>query len=93
MTTAQDGGRVDSLAHRPPLPPGYAPGTHLFLCITSTITTDDQQDATILIYFKSALRVSGDVFAHHQEHITVSTLVLAYATPTSSNISGHYQKL
>ena len=28
MTTAQDGGRVVSLKHRPPLPPGNAPGTH-----------------------------------------------------------------
>ena len=29
MTTAQDGGKVLSLTHRPPLPPGNAPGTHL----------------------------------------------------------------
>jgi hypothetical protein len=28
MTTAQDGGKVVSLNHRPPLPPGNAPGTH-----------------------------------------------------------------
>ena len=28
MTTAQDGGRVVSLTHRPPLPPGNSPGTH-----------------------------------------------------------------
>jgi len=28
MTTAQDGGKVVSLRHRPPLPPGNAPGTH-----------------------------------------------------------------
>jgi hypothetical protein len=28
MTTAQDSGNVVSLAHRPPLPPGNAPGTH-----------------------------------------------------------------
>ena len=28
MTTAQDGGKVVSLAHWPPLPPGNAPGTH-----------------------------------------------------------------
>jgi hypothetical protein len=30
MTTAQDGGKVVSLTHRPPLPPGNAPGTHFF---------------------------------------------------------------
>ena len=28
MITAQDGGKVVSLTHRPPLPPGNAPGTH-----------------------------------------------------------------
>ena len=28
MTTAQDDGKVVSLKHRPPLPPGNAPGTH-----------------------------------------------------------------
>jgi len=29
MTTAQDGGKVVSLTHRPPLPPGNTSGTHL----------------------------------------------------------------
>jgi hypothetical protein len=28
MTTAQDGGKFVSLTHRPPLPPGNAPGSH-----------------------------------------------------------------
>ena len=28
MTTAQDGGKVVSLTHPPPLPPGNAPDTH-----------------------------------------------------------------
>jgi hypothetical protein len=28
MTTAQDGGNVVSLTHRPPLAPGNTPGTH-----------------------------------------------------------------
>ena len=28
MTTAQGGGKVDSLTHRAPLPPGNTPGTH-----------------------------------------------------------------
>jgi len=31
VTTAQDGGRVVSLTHRPRLPPGNIPGTH-FCC-------------------------------------------------------------
>ena len=29
ITTPQDGGKVVNLTHRPPLPPGNAPGTHL----------------------------------------------------------------
>jgi hypothetical protein len=29
LTTAQDGGKDVSLTHRPPLPPGNAPGTHI----------------------------------------------------------------
>jgi hypothetical protein len=28
VTTAQDGGKVVSLTHRPPLPPGNTPGAH-----------------------------------------------------------------
>ena len=28
VTTAQDGGKVVSLTHRPPLPPGNTPRTH-----------------------------------------------------------------
>jgi len=28
MTTAQIGGKVVSVTHRPPLPPGNPPGTH-----------------------------------------------------------------
>jgi hypothetical protein len=28
MTTAQDGGKIVILTHRPPSPPGNAPGTH-----------------------------------------------------------------
>jgi len=28
MKTAQDGGKIVSLMHRPPLPPGNTPGTH-----------------------------------------------------------------
>jgi hypothetical protein len=31
MTTAHDGGKVVSLTHRPPLPPGNAPGTQFCL--------------------------------------------------------------
>jgi len=37
---------------------------------------NNQQDALyrLIYYLKSALHVSGDVFAHHQEHLTVFTV-------------------
>ena len=37
---------------------------------------NNQQDALcrIIYYSKSALHVSGDIFAHHQEHLTVFTV-------------------
>jgi hypothetical protein len=31
MKTAQEGGKVVSLTHRPHLPPGNSPGTHFYL--------------------------------------------------------------
>jgi hypothetical protein len=34
MTTAQDGDKVVSLTHRPPLPPGNSPGTHFCYRLT-----------------------------------------------------------
>jgi hypothetical protein len=36
----------------------------------------NQQDAIyrLIYYSKSALHVSGDIFAHHQEHLTVFTV-------------------
>jgi len=37
---------------------------------------NNQQDALyrLIYYSKSAVHVSGDVFAHHQEHMTVFTV-------------------
>ena len=36
MTTAQDGGKVVRLTHRPPLTPGKVPGTHFCWRLEST---------------------------------------------------------
>ena len=36
-------------------------------------TTNEMQVYRLIYYFWSALRVSGDVFARHQEHLTVFT--------------------
>jgi hypothetical protein len=36
--------------------------------------TNDMQLYKLIYYYKSALNVSGDIFAHHQEHLTVFTV-------------------
>jgi len=49
---------------------------------------NNQQDALyrLIYYSKSALHVSGDVFAHHQEHLTVFT-VLVYLKKRYARVS------
>jgi hypothetical protein len=44
--------------------------------IAINIYESNQQDALyrLIYYSKPALRVSGDVFPHHQEHLTVFTV-------------------
>ena len=46
---------------------------------------NNQQDALhrLIHYSKSALHVSGDVFAHHQEHLTVFTVRVELIRDTS----------
>jgi len=36
--------------------------------------TNKMQLYRLIYYAKSALHVSGDVFAHHQEHLTIFTV-------------------
>jgi len=57
----------------------------------------------LIYYSKSALHVSGDVFAHHQEHFTVFTVAgsvhkggsgwCPVETPAGSSLGEHYQIL
>jgi hypothetical protein len=61
---------------------------------------NNNQDALyrLIYYSKSALHVSGNVFAHHQEHLTVFTVSVS-ADPSccrlaaGSNLGEHYQIL
>jgi hypothetical protein len=58
--------------------------------------TNKMQLYRLIYYSKSALRVSGDVFAHRQEHLTVFTLSGSFdssKTPACSNLCEHYQML
>jgi len=57
-----------------------------------------QRDALyrLIYYSKSALHVSGGVFAHHQEHLTVYTVSSSVhpsccRLPAGSNLGEHYQ--
>jgi len=59
-----------------------------------------QQDVLyrLIYYTKSALHISGDGFAHHQEHLTVFTVSgsvrpSCYRLPAGSNLGEHYQIL
>jgi hypothetical protein len=61
---------------------------------------NNQQDALykLIYYSKSAVRVSGDNFAHHQEHLTVFTVSGSVhpscrRMPAGSNLGEHYQIL
>jgi len=53
---------------------------------------NNQQDALyrLIYYSKSAVHVSGDVLAHHQEHLTVFTV---FGSVHPSNLGEHYQIL
>jgi hypothetical protein len=60
--------------------------------------TNNMQIFGLFICTQSALHVSGDVFAHHQDHLTVFTaadIVHRYCCglAAGSNIGGLYQQL
>ena len=61
---------------------------------------NNHQDALyrLIYYFRSALHVSGDVFAHHQEHLNVFTVSGSVhpsccRLPAGRNLGEHYQIL
>jgi len=61
---------------------------------------NNQQDALyrLIYYSKSALHVSGDAFAHRQEHLTIFTAFGSVHPSCSrlaagSNLGEHYQML
>jgi len=61
---------------------------------------NNQLDALyrLIYYYKSALHVSGDVFAHHQVHLTVFTVsgivhLICCWLAAGSNLGGQYQIL
>jgi hypothetical protein len=59
-----------------------------FLYLTFTTHENNQQDALyrLIYYFKTALHVSGEVFAHHQEHLTL----IHQGTQVGSSLGEHY---
>ena len=59
MTTAQDGGKVVSLTHRPPLPPGNTPGTHFCYRLKMTQVQMFIHSKFNLNKFRASLRPSS----------------------------------
>jgi len=67
-------------------------------CDVIVKVTNKMQLYRLSYYSKSALHVSGDVFAHHQEHLTVFTVPGSVhpsccRLPAGSNLGEHYQIL
>jgi hypothetical protein len=63
---------------------------------TTMKITNKMHCADLIYYSMSALHVSGDVFAHHQEHLTVFTVSGSVhpsccRLPADSNLGEHYQ--
>ena len=58
-------------------------------------TTNKMQLYRIIYYSQSALRVLGDVFTHHQEHLTVFTASgnIHQCCCPGSDIGEYYQML
>jgi len=52
MTAAQDSGKVVSLTHQPPLPPGNAPGT--LFCYEAESTPGSQYDLKDFMLMKNS---------------------------------------
>jgi hypothetical protein len=70
---------------------------------TITKTTNNVELYRLIYYPLSALHFSGDVFTHHQEHVTVFTVIFTnvtaswchrcVGTPAGSEIDEYYQML
>jgi hypothetical protein len=68
MTTAQDGGKVVSLMHRPPLPPENTPGTHFCL----RLSRPQGHSATGRII---SLKNSNDIIGNGSRDLPVCSVV------------------
>jgi hypothetical protein len=58
--------------------------------------TNKKQLYMLIYYSLSAPHVSGDFFAHHQEHLTVFTASISFnpsTTPAGSDLGEYYQML
>ena len=64
MTTAQDGGRVVSLTHRPPLPPGNTPGTDF--CYRLSLPEGHSATGRIM-----SLKISNDTIGNRTRELLV----------------------
>jgi hypothetical protein len=68
MTTAQDGGKVISLTHRPPSFPGNTPGTHFY----SRLSRSQGHSATGRIM---SLKNSNDTIGNRTRNLPVCSVV------------------
>jgi len=86
MTTAQDGGKVVSLTHRPTLPSGSAPGTHFF----STLIRPQDHSAIGRIM---SLKNSNDTIWNRTSDLPICNTApepLSYRGPLPNHVVGHF---
>jgi hypothetical protein len=79
MTTAQNGGKVVSLTHRPPLPSGNTPGTHF----GQRLSRPQGHSATGRI---KSLKNSNDTIGIRTCDLSVCSVVSSSSSSSSSNI-------
>ena len=88
MTAAQDGGKVVSLTHRLPLPPGNAPGTHF--CYRLSRPQGHSAIGKILYQWKFPMKPSGiepatfRFVAQQLNHCASAVPTVVYTTVSNS---------
>ena len=80
MTTAQDGGKVVSLTHQPPLPPGNTPDTHF--CQRMSRPQGHSVTGRIM-----SLKNSNDTIGNRTRDLPVNNGCVVYAIDFSTQVT------